>query len=113
MSDWENVDLSFEKMVDDLSSVINSYDYEKVAIFGPSQAAAVSIAYARRHPGRVSHLILYGGYSRGRCRRGDPEGIAESKALVTLIRQSWGRGNPADHDFVIHARSQPTGSGMV
>ena len=95
MSDWENVDLSFEKMVDDLSSVINSYDYEKVAIFGPSQAAAVSIAYARRHPGQVSHLILFGGYSRGRCRRGNPEGIAESKALVTLIRQSWGRDNPA------------------
>ena len=95
MSDWENGDLSFEKMVNDLSSVINCYDYEKVAIFGPSQAAAVSIAYARRHPGRVSHLILFGGYSRGRCRRGNPEGIAESKALVTLIRQSWGRDNPA------------------
>jgi len=39
-------------------------------------------------------LILYGAYARGRCKRGNPEGIEESKALVTLIRQSWGRDNP-------------------
>jgi pimeloyl-ACP methyl ester carboxylesterase len=94
MSDW-NVDISFDKMVDDLRSVIDCYDYEKVAIFGPSQAASVSIAYTREHPQRVSHLILYGGYARGRRRRGDPEAEAESEALVTLIRQGWGRENPA------------------
>jgi DNA-binding SARP family transcriptional activator/alpha-beta hydrolase superfamily lysophospholipase len=95
MSDWDNVDISFDKMVDDLSSVIDCYDYEKVAIFGPSQAASVSIAYAQKYPEKVSHLILYGGYSRGRRRRGDPDSAAESEALVTLIRQGWGRDNPA------------------
>ena len=42
----------------------------------------------------MSKLILFGGYPRGRCRRGDPESAAESEALVTLIRQSWGRDNP-------------------
>lgn len=95
MSDWDNVDISFDNMVEDLISVIDCYGFEKVAIFGPSQASSVSIAYARQYPERVSHLILYGGYSRGRRRRGNPEGIAESEALVTLIRQSWGRDNPA------------------
>ncbi|UCH38827.1 MAG: alpha/beta hydrolase [Gammaproteobacteria bacterium] len=95
MSDWDNVDISFEKMVDDLEAVIDSYDYEKVAIFGPSQAAAVSAVYAASHPQKVSHLILYGGYPRGRRRRNDPESAAESEALVTLIRQSWGNENPA------------------
>jgi pimeloyl-ACP methyl ester carboxylesterase len=94
MSDWDNVDISFDRMVDDLKTVIDCYDYEKVALFGPSQAASVSIAFARQFPERVSHLILYGAYSRGRCKRGNPEGIEESKALVTLIRQSWGRDNP-------------------
>ncbi len=95
MSDWDGVELSFERMVDDLESVIDCYDYEKVAIFGPSQAASVSVAYTLRHPDKVSHLILYGGYARGRLRRGNPESAAESKALVTLIRQGWGQDNPA------------------
>ena len=94
MSDWDNVDISFDKMVDDLKAVIDCYDYEKVALFGPSQATSVSIAYAQQYPEKVSHLILHGAYARGRCKRGNPEGIEESKALVTLIRQSWGRDNP-------------------
>jgi len=94
MSDWDNVDISFDRMVDDLKAVIDCYAYEKVALFGPSQAASVSIAYAQQYPEKVSHLILYGAYARGRCKRGNPEGIEESKALVTLIRQSWGQDNP-------------------
>ncbi len=95
MSDWADVDISFQKMADDLKCVIDCYQYEKVALFGASQAAAVAIAYTCAHPERVSHLILYGGYPRGRRRRGDPAATAESEALATLIRQGWGRENPA------------------
>jgi class 3 adenylate cyclase/pimeloyl-ACP methyl ester carboxylesterase len=95
MSDWKGVDIQFERMVDDLGTVINEYDLDKVAVWGSSQGAAVAAAYAARNPDRVSHLILYGGYARGRRRRGDPEATAESEALVTLIRQAWGRENPA------------------
>ena len=94
MSDWDNVDISFDRMVDDLKEVIDQYDYKKVAIFGSSQGAAVSIAYACKYPETVSHLILHGGYSRGRCHRGNSNGRAESQALVTLIRQSWANENP-------------------
>jgi pimeloyl-ACP methyl ester carboxylesterase/DNA-binding winged helix-turn-helix (wHTH) protein len=95
MSDWDDVDISFERMVDDLEVVIDCYEHEKVVILGASQGAAVAIAYLRRHPGRVSRQILYGGYPRGRRRRGNPDAAAESEALVTLIRQGWGRENPA------------------
>ncbi len=95
MSDWDNVELTFEKMVDDLECVIDCYDYEKVAIFGASQAASVSIAYLMRRPEKVSHLILHGGYARGGRRRGNPDAAAESEALVTLIRQGWAAENPA------------------
>jgi class 3 adenylate cyclase/pimeloyl-ACP methyl ester carboxylesterase len=95
MSDWRNVVIEFERMVDDLERVIDCFPYEKVAVYGPSQAASVSIAYAIRRPEKVSHLILYGGYARGRRQRGDPNATAESEALVTLIRQGWGATNPA------------------
>ena len=95
MSDWDDVEITFERMVDDLECVIDQCDYDQVAIFGASQAASVAVAYTVRHPDRVSHLILHGGYARGRCRRGKPEAVAESEALVTLIRQGWGADNPA------------------
>lgn len=95
MSDWDDVDIAFEKMVEDLACVIDCYEYEKVAIFAPSQAASVAVAYTTQHPERVSHLILQGGYARGRRRRGKADDAAESEALVTLIRQGWGRENPA------------------
>jgi class 3 adenylate cyclase/pimeloyl-ACP methyl ester carboxylesterase len=95
MSDWEDVDITFERMVDDLETVVDLAGHDQVAVWGNSQGAAVAAAYAARRPTRVSHLILYGGYARGRRRRGSPEAAAESEALVTLIRQSWGRDNPA------------------
>ena len=95
MSDWENVNITFENMVADLEAVINSYSHEEVAIFGPSQAASVSLVFAQKHPAKVSKLILHGGYARGRKHRGYPGCEAESDAIVTLIRQSWASSNPS------------------
>ena len=100
MSDWNDVDITFEKMVDDLECVVDCYDFEKVALFGASQAASIAISYITRRPEKVSHLVLHGGYARGRCRRGDPEAEAESQALVTLIRQGWNAENPAFRQMV-------------
>lgn len=94
MSDWDGVEISFERMVADLGTIVDRSGRDRVAIWGSSQGAAVAATYAAMHPDRVSRLILYGGYARGRRRRGDPEATAESEALVTLIRQSWGRDNP-------------------
>jgi len=60
-----------------------------------SQGCAVSIAYTVRHPERVSHLVLYGGFARGRRKRGSQQEIEASDAVVTLMRQGWGQENPA------------------
>jgi pimeloyl-ACP methyl ester carboxylesterase len=60
-----------------------------------SQAVSVAIAYSVRHPGRVSKLILCGGYARGRRKRGSAQEVAESDALITLIEKGWGGDNPA------------------
>jgi pimeloyl-ACP methyl ester carboxylesterase/DNA-binding CsgD family transcriptional regulator len=59
------------------------------------QGAAICVAYAVRHPERVSRLILYGGYARGWQHRGDPEGTREYNAIIELVRTSWGKENPA------------------
>lgn len=93
MSDWD-APLAFDLMVADLASVVDRIEADKVTLFGPSQAASVSIAYAREHPQKVSALILYGAYTRGRCKRGKVGDQQESEALVTFFRQNWGNENP-------------------
>jgi DNA-binding winged helix-turn-helix (wHTH) protein/pimeloyl-ACP methyl ester carboxylesterase len=95
LSDWEVDDISFEAFVRDLESVIEATGVERFALLGISQGCAVSIAYAVRRPERVSHLVLYGGFARGRCRRGSQREAEQADALLTLMRQGWGQENPA------------------
>jgi DNA-binding CsgD family transcriptional regulator/pimeloyl-ACP methyl ester carboxylesterase len=64
-------------------------------LLGMSQGAAASIGYAVRHPERVSHLVLYGGYSRGISRREDTTPDRVYKAIIELARLGWGTDNPA------------------
>ena len=95
LSDWELDDISFDGFVRDLESVIEATGVERFPLFGISQGCAVSIAYTARHPERVSRLVLYGGFARGRRRRGSQEAIEQSEAFITLMRQGWGQDNPA------------------
>jgi DNA-binding winged helix-turn-helix (wHTH) protein/alpha-beta hydrolase superfamily lysophospholipase len=95
LSDWDVRDFSFEAFVGDLECVIEASGVERLSLLGISQGCAVSIAYAVRHPERVTHLVLYGGYSRGWCKQGSPEIERQMEALETLMRQGWGRRNPA------------------
>jgi len=95
LSDWEVNDISFEAFVRDLESVVDATGLQRFPLMGMSQGCAFSIAYAVRHPDRVSHLVLYGGYARGKRRRGSPRDIEQSDALLTLMRQGWGQENPA------------------
>jgi pimeloyl-ACP methyl ester carboxylesterase len=95
LSDWEVDDISFDAFVRDLESVIDAIGVERFPLLGISQGCAIAIAYAVRHPERVSRLILYGGFARGRRRRGSQEEIEQSEAFLTLMRQGWGQENPA------------------
>jgi pimeloyl-ACP methyl ester carboxylesterase/DNA-binding CsgD family transcriptional regulator len=96
MTDWDVGDLSFERWVEDLEAVVAAAGpREPFALLGISQGAATCVAYAVRHPERVSHLVLYGGYARGVLRRGDPERERVYRAIIDLARLEWGNDNPA------------------
>lgn len=100
LSDWHVADLSFEAWVRDLGTVVDASGQEKVALLGLSQGAPVAIAYAVRHPERVSHLILHGGYARGRRRRGDdaaPEPL--DAAVIQLVEHGWGGDDASFRQF--------------
>ena len=95
LSDWEVDEISFEAFVRDIESVVEATGLDKFDLLGVSQGAAISVAYAVRYPERVRHLVLYGGFARGRRMRGSQQEIANSDAIATLMRQGWGQENPA------------------
>jgi pimeloyl-ACP methyl ester carboxylesterase len=90
LSDWEPPSLSFDECVEDLHSVADAAGLEQFALFGMSQGVSVAIAYAAKHPERVSHLILYGGFVRGLARRDDARELERLELLEHLIRVGWG-----------------------
>ena len=95
LSDWDVDDISFEAFVRDLESVVDAAGLERFALLGISQGCAVSIVYAIRHPERISHLVLHGGFARGRARRD----LEHARTLLSLVKQGWGQENPAFRQF--------------
>ncbi len=96
MSDWNAGDLDSPHWLDDLEDVVDAACIERpFALLGISQGAATAIRYAVRHPGRVSHLILYGGYAVGGNRSEDPARRALYKAVMDVVGLGWGSDNPA------------------
>lgn len=59
LSDWEVAEQSFEAWVRDLEAVVDAAGLDRFPLLGISQGAAVAVAYAARHPERVTRLVLY------------------------------------------------------
>ncbi len=96
LSDWAVSDFSFDAWVRDLESVVDALSLDQFVLLGISQGGPVAIEYAARHPERVRQLILYGTYARGWAKRGSAKpAMEERQALITLMREGWGRDNPA------------------
>jgi pimeloyl-ACP methyl ester carboxylesterase len=85
--------MTFESWVSDLEAVVDDLGLEKFNLLGISQGGSVAVEYAARHPERVDRMILYGAYPRGSIKRG--ASVEEMEATLTLVRQGWGRDNPA------------------
>jgi class 3 adenylate cyclase/pimeloyl-ACP methyl ester carboxylesterase len=91
LSDWDVDEISFDRWVEDLGTVVDAAGVERFPLLGISQGCSVSIAYAARHPERVSHLILYGGFTVGRTKRAKTEAERQKfAAMATLMRLGWG-----------------------
>lgn len=96
LSDHDVQDMSFATWVEDLETVVDSAGLDRFVLLGMSQGGPIAIEYAARHPERVSHLVLYGSYVRGRRRwEGDGDPVREADALLEMIRLGWSRENPA------------------
>jgi pimeloyl-ACP methyl ester carboxylesterase len=95
LSDWDVDEVSLDAWVKDLEAVAAAAGLDRFPLFAMSQGCAISVAFAVRHPERVSHLILYGGFARGAYKRAKNElELQKAKALASLIRTGWGDDSP-------------------
>jgi pimeloyl-ACP methyl ester carboxylesterase len=78
-------DFSLQAMLRDLDAIVGHAAIETFALLGYYSSAVTAIAYAARHPERVTRLILFG----GTLRLLDAMSPPESQALVTLIDRDW------------------------
>ena len=95
LSDWHPPTMTVEDFVCDLGVVFDAAGVERAPVLGISQGASVAVAYAARHPQRVSALILLGGCARGWRTKGHVELRERFEALMVLMRQGWGSAHPA------------------
>lgn len=72
---------TFEDWLTDLETIVDALNLETFPLLGVSQGGAVAVAYAARHPERVSQLILVGSYAQGRLARAGGRG---DRALAEL-----------------------------
>jgi pimeloyl-ACP methyl ester carboxylesterase/DNA-binding CsgD family transcriptional regulator len=96
LSDRDVGDISFETWVQDLESVVEAAGFEHFMLLGTCWGGPIAIEYAARHSERVSHLILYATYARGRAKRSNlPQQVEKAKVLLELTQLGWGQENHA------------------
>ena len=94
LSDWNVADLSFGAFVRDLETVVDTLGLRRFPLLGISGGVALAIAYAAKHPDRVSRLVLVAGFPQGWFKRGSAAEIAQREALTSVIQD-----NPAFHQL--------------
>ena len=99
LSDREGVKFSLERHIEDLEAVADDLGLKRFILVGDAGGGTVSMAYAARHPERVSHLVLYGTQTRGRLVRKDPKLIAEGRAFLDVMELGWNNPTPAYGQF--------------
>ena len=86
---------SFDAWVHDLETVVEAAGLDRFPLLGISRGGSIAIAYAVKHPERVTHLVLHGAFAAGVKHAGTPEEIEAHYALASLLRLGWGLNNPA------------------
>ena len=99
LSDWDVEAITEDAMISDIASVADAAELDRFALLGISQGAAYSIRYATENPDRVTCLVLFGGYLRGRLMRSESEQQQLFETLAMTIRDGWGSTNPVFRHF--------------
>jgi class 3 adenylate cyclase/pimeloyl-ACP methyl ester carboxylesterase len=85
LSQREVDDHSLDALVRDVEAVVDRLKLERFALFGLVHTGPVAIAYAARHPERVSKLVLWCTYARS----ADYSQSSEIQATREVIDKNW------------------------
>jgi class 3 adenylate cyclase len=85
LSERDVTDYSLDALVSDLEAVVDRLGLESFALMGLFFSGPVAIAYAVRHPERVSRLILWSTWARG----SDFLRFPQVQAQRALIDKDW------------------------
>ncbi len=109
LSDRNVEDLSFDCWVRDLDAVVAAAGLDRFALVGVCQGGPVGIEFVARQPDRVTHLVLYGTYARGKNRRSVRQEPEKAKVMLQMMELGWAQ---EDHSFlrVFATQFQPEGS---
>jgi pimeloyl-ACP methyl ester carboxylesterase/DNA-binding CsgD family transcriptional regulator len=92
LSDRDATDFSLDAMVADLEAVADALKLRRFPLIGLCQGGVVAVAYAARHPERVSRLVLYDSYLYGAFVADAGERLARQAHLLSrMIETGWGR----------------------
>ena len=92
LSDRRIPPVDFEGLVADLEAVMDLHAPQPAPLYAMSCGAPVAIAYAARHPQRVSRIVILNGYGRAYFSSPStpPHLMEEAKLLQASARQGWG-----------------------
>ena len=93
MSDWKVDDFSLEARLGDLEAILDTVGFERFALLGMSGGSTVAMAYAAKHPERVTRLVLYG-TACGEPVKLEGERLAEEETYRSMIRVGWAKDDP-------------------
>jgi len=96
LSDRNRIDFSLDSELRDLETIIDHLKLKRLTLLGWSFGGPIAIAYAIKHPRRVSQLILYGTYACGAS-------ITTEKVkapVISLVQAHWGVASKMLADFL-------------
>lgn len=85
LSDRTARDFSLDTLVGDLLAVVDAAQLDRFQLAAVAQSGPIAIAFAARHPQRVTHLLLWSSFVRG-------DAVEDSGFLRTIRRfppESW------------------------
>jgi class 3 adenylate cyclase len=85
LSDRGVTDFSLDARVADLEAVVDRLELDRFVLFGNNDSGPVTIAYATRHPERVSHLVLWCAWAR----YWDVFSASQYDAIRSLLARNW------------------------
>ena len=109
LSDRDLDNLSFEYWVRDFGAVVDAVGLDRFSLVGICQGGPTAIEFTASQPDRVSQLVLYGTYARGRNRRTTPPEPQKAKLMLEMMELGWA---DEDHAFMpaFATQFQPQGS---